>query len=86
MNELFGNIPESLLKKWTPQELVDVADGNFPYFPPDGGWHYSNTNTVILGMIIEQVTGNFVGDEIRKRIIEPLGLNGTIYPTTPGHA
>jgi D-alanyl-D-alanine carboxypeptidase len=83
VNELFGNIPQSLLRKWAPQELVDVADRNLPYFPPDGGWHYSNTNTVTLGMIIEQVTGNFVGDEIQKRIIEPLGLNDTTYPTTP---
>ena len=74
---------ENLLRKWTNQELVDAAERNVPYFPPDGGWHYSNTNTVILGMIIEQVTGNFVGDEIQKRIIEPLGLGGTIYPTSP---
>ncbi len=74
---------EDLLRKWAPQELVDVADSNLPYFAPDGGWHYSNTNTVLLGMIIEQVTGNFVGDEIQKRIIEPLGLGGTIYPTSP---
>ena len=74
---------EDLLRKWTPQELVDVADRNLPYFAPDGGWHYSNTNTVILGMIIEQITGNFLGDEIQKRIIEPLSLRGTIYPTSP---
>ena len=74
---------EDLLRKWAPQELVDVADGNLPYFAPDGGWHYSNTNTVILGMIIQQVTGNFVGVEIQDRIIEPLGLGGTIYPISP---
>ena len=74
---------DDLLRKWMPQELVDVADSNAPYFPPGGGWHYSNTNTVVLGMIIEQVTGNFVGDEIKKRISEPLGLGGTIYPTSP---
>jgi len=76
---------QDLLRKWAPEELVDVADRNrnLPYFAPDGGWHYSNTNTVILGMIIEQVTGNFVGDEIQKRIIEPLGLGDTIYPVSP---
>jgi len=74
---------QNLLREWAPQELVDVANRNVPYFAADGGWHYSNTNTVILGMIIEQVTGNFVGDEIQKRIIEPLGLGGTIYPISP---
>jgi len=82
-NDFVLELIQDLLRKWGPQELVDVADRNLPYFPPDGGWHYSNTNTVILGMIIEQVTGNFVGDEIQERIIEPLGLRGTIYPVTP---
>ena len=81
--EFVALLLEDLLRKWAPQELVDVADSNLPYFDPNQGWHYSNTNTVILGMIIEQVTGNFVGDEIRRRIIEPLGLDGTIYPVSP---
>lgn len=82
-NEFVLELIQNLLRKWAPQELVDVADRNEPYFSPDGGWHYSNTNTVILGMIIEQVTGNLLGDEIQKRILEPLGLSGTIYPVTP---
>lgn len=76
-------IESNFLRVWTDQELVDAADRNVPYFPPDGGWHYSNTNTVILGMIVEQVTGHPLGEEIRKRIIEPLGLDGTSYPATP---
>jgi D-alanyl-D-alanine carboxypeptidase len=74
---------EDLLRKWSPFELVDVADSNVPYFLPGGGWHYSNTNTVILGLIIEQITGNSIGHEIQSRIIEPLGLTGTLYPANP---
>ena len=74
---------EDFLRIWMPQEIVDVADRNAPYFEPDGGWHYSNTSTIILGMIIEQVTGNPVGVEIQQRIIEPLALGGTLYPTSP---
>jgi D-alanyl-D-alanine carboxypeptidase len=76
-------VDSDFLRKWADQELVDFADLNAPYFPPGGGWHYSNTNTVILGMIVEQVTGHPLGDEIRERIIEPLGLGGTVYPSTP---
>jgi CubicO group peptidase (beta-lactamase class C family) len=76
-------IESDFLRVWTDQEIVDFADSNVPYFPPGGGWHYSNTNTVILGMIVEQVTGHPLGEEIRNRIIEPLGLDGTSYPTTP---
>jgi len=78
-----GAILDNLLTKFTEQDLVDVGDRNLPYFSPGGGWHYSNTNTVILGMIVEQVTGNSLGEEIQNRIIIPLGLEGTSYPDTP---
>ena len=76
-------VESDFLRVWTDQELVDYADANVPYFPPGGGWHYSNTNTVILGMIAEQVTGRTIGEEITDRLIAPLGLGGTSYPTTP---
>lgn len=82
-NNFVLELIEDLLRKWTPQELVDVGDRNNPYFQPDQGWHYSNTSTVILGMIIEQVTGQPLGKVIQDRIIVPLGLSGTIYPVTP---
>ncbi|WED44601.1 serine hydrolase domain-containing protein [Legionella cardiaca] len=74
---------DNFLRKWSPQELVTIANSNNVYFPPNANWHYSNTNTIILGMIIEQLTGNFVGNEISNRIIKPLGLSETSYPTTP---
>lgn len=74
---------EDFLRVWLPQEIVAVGERNAPYFPPDGGWHYSNTSTVMLGMIVEQLTGNPVGVEIQQRIIAPLELGGTLYPTSP---
>ncbi|MCB1704926.1 MAG: beta-lactamase family protein [Halioglobus sp.] len=74
---------EDFLRVWMPQEIVAVADRNAPYFAPGDGWHYSNTSTIILGMIIEQLTGNPVGVEIHQRIIAPLALAGTLYPTSP---
>lgn len=72
-----------LLRKWNPQELVEFAVSNEPYFPPGEGFEYSNTNTILIGMIIEQITGNDLIKEIQKRIIEPLKLDNTIFPTTP---
>ncbi len=71
------------LMEMTPQESLDIALAHPPDFPPGQGWHYSDTNYEILGMIAEQVTGNDVEDEIDKRIIEPLGLSHTSFPTTP---
>ncbi|WP_425830493.1 serine hydrolase domain-containing protein [Streptomyces fractus] len=47
-----------------------------------GTWSYSNTNYVLLGMIIHQVTGRSYATEVRRRIIDPLHLTGTTFPGT----
>ena len=45
------------LKVWTPEELIAFEQGQPAEFAPGEGWQYSNTNYVLLGMVIEQVTG-----------------------------
>ncbi|MEU4996377.1 serine hydrolase domain-containing protein [Streptomyces sp. NPDC021622] len=67
---------------WTPEEEVAIAMRHKPDFKPGKGWKYSNTNYVLAGMIIEKVTGAPYADEIRRRIIEPLGLHHTTVPGT----
>jgi D-alanyl-D-alanine carboxypeptidase len=69
-------------KVWTPQELVDIAFSHDFYFEPATGWYYSNTNTIILGMLIEKLTGNTLEDEIENRIINPLQLQKTGFLTS----
>jgi D-alanyl-D-alanine carboxypeptidase len=64
-------------KLWTNDELVSLAMLYPAYFPPDSDFHYSNTNTVLIGKIIEKLTGNTWQGEVKKRIIEPLGLKNT---------
>ena len=44
---------------------------------PGGPHLYTNTNYIVLGEIIEQVTGNSWADEVRTRIAEPLGMTST---------
>ncbi|MEE1766060.1 serine hydrolase domain-containing protein [Streptomyces sp. SP18BB07] len=66
----------------TPEQLVGIATKHKPDFAPGISWNYSNTNYVLAGMVIEKVTGNWYGDEIRHRVIEPLGLHGTKIPGT----
>ncbi|MCP4122931.1 MAG: beta-lactamase family protein, partial [Bacteroidetes bacterium] len=67
----------------TPDELVDWATSNPPLsYPENSEFHYSNTNYVLLGMIIEEVTGNSWESEIRRRFIEPVGLIDTSVPDT----
>ncbi|MGW6015847.1 serine hydrolase domain-containing protein [Streptomyces sp. NPDC055210] len=65
-----------------PRDLVRIATSHAPDFAPGTSWNYSNTNYVVAGMVIEKATGHTYGDEIRQRIIQPLGLNATLVPGT----
>ena len=62
---------------WTPAELIAVAESAGRVGPPGGPFHYTNTNYIILGEIISQITGNHWADEVRTRIVEPLGMTDT---------
>jgi D-alanyl-D-alanine carboxypeptidase len=48
-----------------------------PYFAPGTGYHYSNTNYYLLGLIIEVVTGTSVSEQFQARFTGPLGLAQT---------
>ncbi len=71
------------LDKYSPGQIYEITKTMAPDFPPGTSWKYSNGNYNILGMIIEKVTGNKIEDEINKRIIVPLGLSNTSFPTSP---
>jgi D-alanyl-D-alanine carboxypeptidase len=65
---------------FTPEELVDMAMAHAPDFAPGEGWNYSNTNYILLGMIIKKATGNDWGKEVHNRIVRPLRLRHTFAP------
>ncbi|HDX9641028.1 TPA: serine hydrolase domain-containing protein [Bacillus mobilis] len=67
-------------KTYTAEEIVKIGLALPPDFSPGKGWSYSNTGYVILGMLIEKITGNSYAEEIEKRIIEPLDLSNTFLP------
>jgi D-alanyl-D-alanine carboxypeptidase len=67
---------------WTPNELVAIADAHGPLTPPGTEYRYSNTNYLVVGLIIEAATNRTLGDEMNTRIIQPLGLRDTTFPTT----
>jgi len=70
---------------WRPEELVRIAVAHPPVFPPGTSFAYSNTDYVLLGVIIQAATGYPVGQELRARIFQPLGLRGTYYPYANPH-
>ncbi|HDR7968879.1 serine hydrolase domain-containing protein [Bacillus pacificus] len=67
-------------KTYTAEEIVKIGLSLPPDFSPGKDWLYSNTGYVILGMLIEKITGNSYAEEIEKRIIEPLDLSNTFLP------
>ena len=62
----------------SPRQAVRIALTHPPAEP--GRYSYSNTNYVVLGMVIQQVTGDSYATEAERRIIAPLGLTGTSFP------
>jgi D-alanyl-D-alanine carboxypeptidase len=67
-------------KVWEPRELVEIGFEHQPYFSPGDDFHYSNTNTVLLGMIVEQLTGRPLEQEFEERIFVPLGMGNSLLP------
>jgi D-alanyl-D-alanine carboxypeptidase len=68
-------------KNWTPEEEIAYLFDAQPPFAPGQGWDYSDTNYIVLGMIMERVTGTKLYDEVRKRFLDPLKLT-RVVPTT----
>ncbi|MET8267686.1 serine hydrolase domain-containing protein [Micromonospora arida] len=64
-------------RHFAPAELIAMA---LAQPPPTASWHYSTTNYVLAGLIVEQVTGHDISMEITRRIIGPLGLRDTYWP------
>jgi D-alanyl-D-alanine carboxypeptidase len=64
----------------TPRQLLDWAFAQPTRFAPGAQWEYSNTNTVLLGMVVEKVTGAPLGDYLQQNIFGPLGMAQTSYP------
>ncbi|MFE4451333.1 serine hydrolase domain-containing protein [Streptomyces sp. NPDC056796] len=67
---------------YRPDQLVAMAMRHTPDFAPGTDWAYSNTNYVLAGMIIQQVTGRSWEQQVHDRILRPLGLRHTDTPGT----
>ncbi|MGW0765272.1 serine hydrolase domain-containing protein [Streptomyces sp. NPDC002676] len=67
---------------YTPEQTIARAMRHRPDFQPGKHWSYGNTGYVLLGMIIKRVTGHPWHEEVRERIVRPLGLDHTFWPGT----
>ncbi|WP_424210960.1 serine hydrolase domain-containing protein [Streptomyces sp. BI20] len=69
-----------LTKGHTPEELLAKSLAKQAEFAPGTDWGYSNTNYLVAGMLVERVTGRSIGEEVTRRVIEPLRLRNTSFP------
>jgi len=78
-----NSIPPKFLSQpshhYTKEELLDLVVHDNLNFKPGERWEYSNTNYILLGKIIENVTNNSISEELKNRILIPLSLNQTFF-------
>ncbi|MEE4360144.1 MAG: serine hydrolase domain-containing protein [Pseudomonadales bacterium] len=73
----------------TPEDLIALTFEAGPLFPAGTNWSYTDTGYLLLGLLIEAVTGEPWGDVVRERFLMPLGLASTgrsDRPRLPGLA
>ena len=81
----YTNLPEWLplwRKDMTMTELIDLFKNKPMEFAPGDNWNYNNSAFVLLGAIIEKITGQSYGDFVEKNIFAPLGMKQSFYDNT----
>lgn len=66
-------------RSWTPTEVLDLVADKARDFPPGAEFAYSNTNYIVAGLLLEEITGMTVSENLRTRITDPLGLTSTYF-------
>lgn len=69
---IWDDLKKDRTRVWTPEEVLSYIKE--PYFAPGRGFRYSNTNYLLLAMIIEKATDSSLAAEFRKRFWQPLGI------------
>jgi D-alanyl-D-alanine carboxypeptidase len=84
MDEAFGRaFDRDPLMAFGPRDAVRIVKRHEPSFAPGEGVSYSDSNYVLLGLVVQRVTDRPLGQVIRHRILKPLGMSHTSYPTGP---
>jgi D-alanyl-D-alanine carboxypeptidase len=66
---------------WTPRQVVALSVAHGLLFPPGSAFSYSNINYVVTGRLVERVTGTSIVRQLQRRLIRPLGLRHSWFPT-----
>lgn len=64
---------------WPPEQILAQYSAP-PLFAPNSAFSYSNTNYLVLGMVVEAATGTAFSEQLRTRILEPIGMEEAYFP------
>ncbi|MFE9621677.1 serine hydrolase domain-containing protein [Streptomyces sp. NPDC006527] len=79
-DDFFKALTSDPRREFTPRQLLDYAFRHPVLFPPGEKFSYSNTNLILLGLVVEKISGQTLGDYIQEHIIDPVGLGDTLFP------
>lgn len=83
LEEFWATIKADPAAHWAPEDMVAMAAALAPRFASGTQAEYNNTNYILLGMIIEKVSGMSAADYFSQAIAKPLGLETTYLPEGP---
>jgi CubicO group peptidase (beta-lactamase class C family) len=81
--EVLDGTTSDPFRQWTPEGLIRIGAGRPMMFEPGTNWAYSHTNYVILGRVLERITGLPLADALQKYVLGPMGLRQTQSFDTP---
>src|SRR5436305_588820 len=64
-------------RQWTPEELLSTVTSKPLFYTPGTNWNYAHTNYLILGLVLENLTGKKMQDLLQEKVLGPLGLKNT---------
>nr|WP_314219757.1 serine hydrolase domain-containing protein [Streptomyces sp. DSM 40713] len=79
--DFFKALTSDPQRPFTPQQLLDYSFKHPVLFPPGEKFYYCNTNLILLGLVVEQMSGSHLNDYIQDHILDPAGLDHTLFPT-----
>ncbi|MEV5876476.1 serine hydrolase domain-containing protein [Streptomyces sp. NPDC052101] len=68
-------------RPFTPQQLLAYSFKHPVMFQPGQKFYYSNTNLILLGLVVEKESGQRLGDYIKQHVLDPAGMRHTLFPT-----
>jgi D-alanyl-D-alanine carboxypeptidase len=81
--QFMADITADPLMAFGPDDVIAILRRNKPNFEPGAEVVYCDTNYILLGVILEQVSGRKAAEIITEDFIAPLKLTGTSFPDTP---